>query len=225
MAQERLPERSVGTFVEGTTGRKHTPTRGFRSMTLLHTDPEQMTVRARLFLSIVAVRNVALGISMFTAPYFYSPTNPVFDLIREIAPIEVWGWIMLLIGLAAAHSAIAMSRSWAKWGINASATVSTMWAVSLLIQFVLLSDEHPPMSPMLPVLWFALTAKDFVIAYQPMRSPLEGAGRRLLNDERLIHAAAAGQQERLHARELGRVERIADEVARRRARSTTGGGE
>jgi hypothetical protein len=225
LGHDASPVRVVGTVQAGTTGPAGTSRKGLRPMAILHTDPEQMTVRARLFLTIVAVRNISLGISMFTAPFFYAKTNQVFDLIRAIAPIEVWGWIMLLIGLAGAHSAVAMSRTWAKWAINTSATLSTMWAVSLLIQFVLLSGQHPPMSPMLPILWAALTAKDFVIAYQPMRSPLEGAGRRLLNDERLTHAAAAGRVERadahaLGARERDRVDRVAAElVKRRQARS------
>lgn len=150
---------------------------------ILHAHPERMTVRARIFMSVVAVRNLALGVSLLAAQRQYGPPNVAFGVVRSAMPIPVWGVLMLLIGTAAAVSAARMSRPWATWAIALSATVSGTWFMCLAVQFATAAQIPGGMSPMLPILWGSLTAKDLVIAFQPMRSPFEPIIQRLLRDE------------------------------------------
>lgn len=154
------------------------------AVSILHSRPDIMTTRARLFLSVVAFRNVMLGICLLVAPEFFSAPNRVFDLVRELAPLDFWGWVMVLIGAMATHAVLAESRSWARAAVYASAGVSGVWTASLTIQFFTLSGTAPKMSPMLPLLWLALTCKDLILAWQPMRSPLESVIRRTADHAR-----------------------------------------
>lgn len=150
---------------------------------LLHSEPERMTTRARVFMAVVAGRNIAIGVSLLLAQKQYGPPNVAFTIVRSAMPIPAWGILMVVIGATAAISAAAMSRRWATWAIALSATISGTWATCLLMAFLAALHVHGGMSPMLPVLWAALTAKDLVIAWQPMRSPFEPLIQRLLRDE------------------------------------------
>lgn len=150
---------------------------------LLYTEPERMTIRARVFMTVVAARNTGIGISLLLAQDQYGAPNPVFTLVRSAMPILVWGLVMTLIGLVAGYSAVVMSRRWATWAIGLSATISGTWMTCLTIAFAQSLHIHGGMSPMLPILWGALTAKDLVIAWQPMRSPFEPLIQRLLRED------------------------------------------
>lgn len=149
---------------------------------LLHTEPERMTTRARLFMTVVALRNAGIGVSLLLAQQQYGPPNSAFILVRNAMPIPVWGGLMIAIGLTAAYSAIVMSRRWATWAIGLSATISGTWMACFVMQYGILASTVGGMSPMLPILWGALTAKDLVIAAQPMRSPFEPLIQRLLHE-------------------------------------------
>lgn len=156
---------------------------------LLHTQPELMTIRARVFMTVVASRNSAIGVSLLAGGSQYGPPNRAFELVRSAMPIWVWAVVMLLIGSTAGWSAVVMSRRWATWAIGLSATISGTWMACLAIQFASTAGTPGAMSPMLPVLWGALTAKDLVIAFQPMRSPFEPLIQRLLREDRTEQAA------------------------------------
>lgn len=149
---------------------------------ILHSAPERMTTRARVFLLVVAGRNTAIGISLLLAGRQYGAPNVSFELVRSAMPIPVWGILMVAIGSVAGYSAAAASRGWATWAIALSATISGTWATCLGIQFIQTMHIPGGMAPMLPVLWAALTAKDLVIAWQPMRSPFEPWIQRLLRE-------------------------------------------
>jgi hypothetical protein len=149
---------------------------------LLHTEPERMTTRARLFMTVVALRNGAIGASLLLAQRQYGAPNAAFSLVRNAMPIPVWGALMVAIGLTAAYSAVVMSRRWATWAIGLSATISGTWMACFAMQYGILAGTAGGMSPMLPILWGALTAKDLVIAAQPMRSPFEPLIQRLLHE-------------------------------------------
>lgn len=156
---------------------------------LLHTQPELMTIRARVFMTVVASRNIAIGVSLLAYGAQYGPPNRAFELVRSSMPIWVWAAVMLAIGATAAWSAVVMSRRWATWAIGLSATISGTWMTCLAIQFASTAGTPGAMSPMLPVLWGALTAKDLTIAFQPMRSPFEPLIQRLLREDRTAEAA------------------------------------
>jgi hypothetical protein len=145
---------------------------------ILTARPDVMTTRARLFMAVVAMRNLTLGVSVLVAPGFYRVSTRAFDLVDALGGFGFWGWAMTGIGLMAAHAALAESRSWARGAIYASAGIAGVWLASLTMQFITLAHTSGRISPMLPLLWLSLTAKDLVIAWQPMRSPLEHVIRR-----------------------------------------------
>jgi hypothetical protein len=149
---------------------------------VLQSEPERMTTRARVFMAVVATRNIVVGLSLLLAQKQYGEPNLAFGVVRAVMPIPVWGIAMVAIGILAGCSAAALLRPWATWAIALSATISGTWCMCLSIQFVQVLQVAGGLSPMLPVLWGALTAKDLVIAWQPMRSPFEPVIRRLLSD-------------------------------------------
>jgi hypothetical protein len=125
--------------------------------------------RARVFLAVVAVQNVALGLACLLLTGYYIVPARAFDLLRELAPMTAWGWLQVAVGLAASWAVVFADRGWARAALLGSAAISGMWTAALTIEFVGLARTPERISPMLPLLWLALTGKDLVIAWQPFR--------------------------------------------------------
>jgi hypothetical protein len=125
--------------------------------------------RARAFLGVVAVQNVALGLACLLLTEYYIVPDRAFDLLRELAPMTVWGWLQIAVGLAASWAVLSADRGWARAALLGSAAISGMWMVALAIEFWELAGTPERISAMLPLLWLALCGKDLVIAWQPLR--------------------------------------------------------
>lgn len=135
-------------------------------------DPVLMTLRARIFVSIVAARNIALGLTLILMTDRYS--SPSYDVIERV-PMQTWGVITVGIGVVCAAAAASMSEALARFGVGLAATASLMWAVG----FAAALSQVPGASPAGVIVWSSLTLKDYLICAYPMASPFEPIVRRL----------------------------------------------
>lgn len=173
-------------------------------------EPETMTRRARAYLTIAAVRHGLVGLSLLWLPWLYGSAAflPLFGLL----PLWVWGVLMVVTSGLAVFAAATRSGDVARVAMIASAVITLVLAAGVSIGVVamwstwsaavgwgaiwgllahpvaalpagLLSVAVAPPSPFLPLLLLSITAKDFVMCSQPMRTPFEPVVRLMLNEE------------------------------------------
>lgn len=137
------------------------------------TEPGQMTVRARWYLSIAATRHLLTGSVAFVSADSFKSTS--FIPILSAAPLRFWALVFVGAGLACAAAAIWKSETLARLGMAWSATSTLIIAVAFLIAFFTGSLA----SFVGLIIWFAIAAKDYVVCAQPIRSPFEGLAERV----------------------------------------------
>lgn len=140
---------------------------------VLMNEPGEMTLRARWYLAIAAVRHLLTGMFAMLAGESFKSTS--FIPILSAAPLFFWGCVFLGAGLACAAAAILKHEGLARLGMAWSATSTLIVGVSLLLAIATGNLS----SPTGPIIWLAVAGKDFVVCAQPIRSPFEGLGERL----------------------------------------------
>lgn len=130
-------------------------------------EPEVMTGRARVYLVIAALRHMLIGLCCVLVPETFQSSS--FDPLRAILPLRVWGFAFLAAAFVCTVAAIRRSEHLARLGLIMSGTTSAVWATGFLLAWV----SGDLSSPTGPIIWWAVTLKDFVVCSQPMRSPFE----------------------------------------------------
>lgn len=128
---------------------------------------DEMTWRAKAYLSICAARHGLLGISTLLVPNTFQ--GPAFEEIRGAASLTVWGMIFIAGGLHLTYAAWTGKETAARSAMTVSAIVTSVWAAGFIMAF----EPGGVVSPVAAILFSALTLKDLVICRQPMRSPFE----------------------------------------------------
>lgn len=130
--------------------------------------PEQMTGRARAYLTIAAARHIAVAWCVWTMTARF--TAPVFDVVAAIMPLWTWGVVFFVAGATCGMAALLGRESLARTGLILSATSTGVWGAA----FVIAIFTGPPSVGILGAIFlWALTAKDLVVCRQPLRSPFE----------------------------------------------------
>jgi len=133
-----------------------------------------VTWRARAYLAVIVVRHAGVGAFCVLAPRTFRASS--FDTLKSLAPLQVWGAVLLVTGTMAALAVILNWEPWARVVLVASATVSGCWAAAFLMAGI----RGQLAGPTAPILWAALVFKDLIVSGMPLRAPLEQAARESL---------------------------------------------
>jgi hypothetical protein len=128
--------------------------------------------RARAFLGILAFRHLGVGVLCLFAPHWF--TSSSYDVIRRLLPLQVWGVLLVLVGLQAIGALSVRGETWARVVLIASASLTAAWAAGFIAAAFSRHLDAPP----LPITWAALTGKDLIVSALPLRTPLEDVARR-----------------------------------------------
>lgn len=120
--------------------------------------------RARAFLSIVVLRNFGTGLLCVTASRRFA--GPATDIIRGMIPLVSWAVLMFAVCLIAIAAVAADRDQLARLAVVVSAGITGAWAAG----FTWSLWEHRLQFPPIPVAWWALMFKDWIIASMQMRS-------------------------------------------------------
>lgn len=130
---------------------------------------EEMTVRARMYLVVGALRHLVIGLTMWILPHTFDA--PSFQALFDIAPRWFWIVTMTLGGLHLSYSALKRHGGHARTALTISAAVSFMWAWA----FGIVAIEGTA-SILATTIFVALGLKDLIMCAQPLRSPFERLG-------------------------------------------------
>lgn len=136
-----------------------------------------MTVRARAYLLVAAVRHSLVGIFALVAADTFKSTS--FLPLLNVAPLWVWGLFSVGAGLLAGFGAIQGGLPVARAALMLSATLTAVVAASLLIAVF----TGQLTSPTGPIIWVAVALKDFIQCGDPLRSPFEVLMTRIDDEE------------------------------------------
>lgn len=137
------------------------------SVALLSVPEEQMTWRARAYLTVGSLRHLAIGVTGLTLADTYD--GDAFAILFRIFSLEVWATIFLVGGLHLAYAAGRGSVGHARVALIISASMTAAWAVGFGLAF----HQGGVVSPLGCILFTALVLKDLVQCGQPLRSPFE----------------------------------------------------
>lgn len=131
-----------------------------------------MSWRARAYLLTLTLRHFGVGIVCLAASDRF--TSSSYDSIRRIAPLEVWGVLLVAVGVHAALAVVFDNEMWARWVMVASAAITAGWACGFTLAWGQGSLDAPP----LPITWTAFTLKDLIVSGMSLRVPFEEVARR-----------------------------------------------
>lgn len=146
-------------------------------MTLLHSDPEQMTGRAQVYLVVAFVRHTILGVWMLVMPSRF--INLEQALGGTLVP---WGVSFAFVGVACLAAAVTRREHIAQTALFLSAVTTGAISVSLMLGWLdgsIVGTTKGPPSPLLWMFGFSLTAKDLIVCRQPLLSPFEPLRRQV----------------------------------------------
>lgn len=136
--------------------------------------PEEMTVWARVYLTIAATRQIGLGCYCLLRPDLFISGS--FQTIEGIMPFRLWGGIFCLTGLVLTYAAWSRKEGFARAGLLLSVATTALWAGGFLAAFILDSGGGPSGW----IAWGSLALKDIVMCASPLRLPFEPIKRRVL---------------------------------------------
>lgn len=143
---------------------------------------EEMTPRARAYLTIAAVRHTLVGSFCILTPHAFH--SPGYIPIKHAIPappdqaLACWGVLFIATGALAAHAAIRRQEGYARWALLASVVSSALWAAGFIAGLV----QGQTGGPTGWVIWTAVTLKDITMLRAPMRNPFEPIVRKALAD-------------------------------------------
>ena len=137
---------------------------------------EQMTWRARAYLTVGALRHLLIGSAIVAAEDQFDSDS--FSVIISILPLAAWGVVFLVGGLHLAYAAVRAREGAARTALVMSAGMTAAWGMGFLLAFI----QGGVVSPVGAILFSALAAKDLVVCAQPLRSPFEPIVRKYTRD-------------------------------------------
>ena len=117
--------------------------------------------RARAFLAIVALRNFGSGVLCLTPGAL---DGPQLSVVRSLMPLWLQGLVMVAVALIAATFLVLDDDVHARIACVLSAGVTAMWAGGLTW-----ATSHGSALPLLPLIMWALVAKDLVVSGMQLR--------------------------------------------------------
>lgn len=124
--------------------------------------------RAHVYLGIMIFRLIAIGlIAVFSPKAFVSPA---YAVVSMIAPLPVWGGVMIGIGLWILYAIYKDNSKWARIGVVLCAFITGIWAFSMVGAVV---ADRVYVTLIGPIIWGALTAKDLVMASMAYSAPID----------------------------------------------------
>lgn len=145
---------------------------------LLGIPEEQMTLRARAYLCVSAMRHLALGFVGILLPELFE--GRAFKVIFSIFNLEVWSILLVVGGFHLAYAAGRGSVEHARVGLVLSACMTSAWAAGFLYTF---AHTGSGLSLVGGILFTALVLKDLVQCGQPLRSPFEPIVRKYVKHQ------------------------------------------
>lgn len=117
-----------------------------------------MSSRLAAYVFVDALRNLIVG--LFAAFAAHTFTSPVYSvLIISILPLPVWGVLYMTVGVVMLSALVAGRTRYIRYTMIASAVLLAIWGTLFAAGgFVGLLP-----SPLLPIVLYALVAKDLVI--------------------------------------------------------------
>lgn len=128
--------------------------------------PEQMTARARIYLTIAAAQHLLIAGGLLLFPGAWS--TPSFAVLAGLAPLWVWGALMLAGGLHLTWSALTGSEGHARVALVGAAVLAALWSAGFLLAW-----EHGVATALGGIVFAAVAGKDLMVCGQPLRSPFE----------------------------------------------------
>jgi len=147
------------------------------TLALPHSDPTQMSSRARKYLVIAALRHGIIGLFILVLPFLFK--NAAFVPLVEYTHLWTWGAVFVAIAITCAAAAKMRKRDLARLSMIASAASTAVTAFAVLwgvVETWILyanGEMDAPSSPFVVILLAAIAAKDYIICGQPMRTPFE----------------------------------------------------
>lgn len=143
--------------------------------------PEEMTRRARAYLSIGGVRHLLIGGFTLAVPQNFAST--IYIPIISYMPLAVWGVVFVVTGAICIASCLTGSGFWARLGLVLSATSTLACGVGITIGCIEAWLAHQRLTPITAILLVSLAAKDYAVCTQPLRSPFEALLQRVVPKE------------------------------------------
>lgn len=132
---------------------------------------EEMTMRARWYLTIGGLRHYLIGGFALSYPQMF--VSPAYIPLLNYAPLAFWAVAFLVAGTFCIVACWNRSANYARVGLILSATFTSAWAVALGMGIADAWLHNVRITPILVILLFSLAAKDYAVCTQPLRSPFE----------------------------------------------------
>lgn len=132
---------------------------------------EEMTLRARWYLTIGALRHYLIGGFALGYPQMF--VSPAYVPLLNYAPLPFWAVAFIVAGTCCLLACWNRSANYARVGLILSATFTAAWAVALGLGIVDAWMHGVRITPVLVILLVSLAAKDYAVCTQPLRSPFE----------------------------------------------------
>lgn len=143
---------------------------------------ERMTARARGYLTIAGVRHLLIGATCILASDLF--ISPAYSQIKQVLPIPWWGLLFCGNSALCLVAAATGNGHLARVGLIFSAASTAIWAGGFVAAIVSdIQADRPISGPTGVVIFFAVAGKDLVVCRNPMRSPFEDLGQRILDAE------------------------------------------
>lgn len=144
---------------------------------------EYMSMRARAYLGIAAIRHILVGFFCLTMPESFSSSS--YEGLRQAVPfvtdaqaIPVWGMAFIFAGVFCAIAACSGREYVARLGLLVSVITTGAMGGGFLAAIVT-GDLAGPTGP---VVWLAIALKDLTMLRSPLQNPFEPVVRRVLGD-------------------------------------------
>lgn len=143
---------------------------------------ERMSTRARGYLSIAGARHLLIGLACIIGSDLFD--SPAFIQIKQVLPITLWGVLFLTNAALCLAAAVVGHGGLARTSLIYSAASTAVWAGGFIAAFVAALETNQPLTaPTGVVIYLAVAGKDLVVCRNPMRSPFEDLGQRILEAE------------------------------------------
>ena len=141
-------------------------------MTLPHpAPPEEMSIRARVYLSAGLFRHLTTGLfCIFAANQFAAAA---FIPIINFVSLPVWGGSMVCAAVALGCGAWLRHRTIARVGLIMSAAITALLASGLWLGAGFIWFSGGKATPITAIILTALVVKDLAVCTDPMKTPLE----------------------------------------------------
>lgn len=141
---------------------------------------ERLTPRARVYMAVAGLRNLALGVVCILMPEYF--TSGSYAGIKGALPFTadtsliVWGAAFLVAGVIATSAAVFGHETHARIGLMTSVVISGSWVGG----FAFAQITGAAAGPTGLIVWAAFTAKDLTMLRDPLRNPFEPLVREVL---------------------------------------------